>query len=384
MKQKGFAPIVILIIVALLIGLSLWVNKNKFTSQNPPQQGLNKPSPSTEPFPKVTKTNTITPTSIPTTSSKNINKIDFTLVPKYTNEPISNFILEIIKYGSSTPLLSFEGKGNDYTAEKLEAGDYLIQAYIANKTDRFCSTTLLEKEVTKLDDPYFFSIKNNDQLKKTVDIYPYPGLINLATEDNYPLGGIKVSVTNRSGSEDYYSTVTDDLGRAVVYTVNPKPQYIKIHLSTGDIIKEFSEGRCLWIETIRIPVAVKRGKIIVNLKNNSSYAPFENIYLARVARTIEVKPNSVMNNASFEDFHRGQYAAIRSSQDGGTLVSINSSGSSMIAGGMVTDYSLSSLPVGDYYVFAQVGEPLWLVSQIEKVTVVENETQTVNLSFGPY
>jgi len=341
------------------------------------------PSPTGEPKPPVSFQEKPTPTPIsspipsPSVPTSSFAHVELVFSPKHTSEPISKFFVEIMRYGEVWPILSFEGAGNGYTFEELEQGEYVTEVYIESRLGRLCSKTTLEKPVLKEEHPYFFAVKAGDKLKKTIYIYPFPGMINLLTQDGYPISGVEITTTNHSGTEDYYSIQTDSLGRAVVYTLNPLPQYIKVKLPRGgDLIKEFSQGNCLWWQTINVPLAVTRGKVVANIENRTSSAQNTTVYLTKTANPVEIKPNSVMHVANFESFHRGVFSPVWF-EGAQTLVSIKSS-NIYLGPNESRTVDLGHPPLGDYRVLAKTSS--YMVSNIESITLSSaDETKTINL-----
>lgn len=331
---------------------------------------------------QVPKEPPLTPTTVlsprPTLSvlpTSSFGKVELLFTPKYTSEPISSFLVEVKRY-SGESVFSFEGAGNSYVLEKIEPGEYRVEVYVANR-EKLCSLTRLETAATKENDPYFFKVKGGDQLKKTIQIYPYMGMINLLTVDRYPIPGIEVIVTNYSGSENYYSTRTDSLGRAIVYTVNPLPQYIKFKLPTGDFIKEFNMGSCLWWETVAVPLALDAGKISVNLENKTYHSKEAMVYLTKIAPYLERKFSSITGaGGDTGAFGRGVFETVWFVGDK-NFVEIKAIPISLNAGES-KEVVFESVRLGEYYILARTSD--YMVSNLEPVQLSKaDEAKSVNL-----
>jgi hypothetical protein len=322
---------------------------------------------------------TAAPTPTPSITSIKVN-----LVPQYTKEPIESFQIAIRSWSDYKKFLEFSGTGDSYTFKNIDPDEYEIEAEVADFSHR-CSVTRIKGSVPKGESPYYFKIAKGEKLEKDIPIYPYLGVISVLTQDYYPVVGAKVAVVDRSGSEEYYSTTTDEIGRAAVYTLNPLPQYILIEYNdliagAQRTIKEISDGLCLWRQEITIPIILPRGRVKVSVKNQTDDVRAYDVSLYKQVPELRVEMNAITDGGGLGD---DSYGRFRQGMDWdsqyGDLVSVRSEKGALMAG-EEKEVVFQAVPVGKYFVLGKTTS--YLRTKVYPVEITKaDEEKSVSLVF---
>ena len=315
------------------------------------------------------KVPTLTPTSTPDTGTVLLN---FNLL--HTDEPIEGFEVEIYQRDSFDIFKKIQGQGNSIEIGSLPAGDYRIMVRFGEVSSlALCGVGGDEKAGT-----FEITVQRGQKTTKTVNVYPYPGFLYVKTEDWYPLANAQVELTNEGGTNTYYSTQTDVLGRAVVYTINPNPHWLRIRKGNLTFSKKLESNTCLWIEKLFVPFSVSRSDVKVNYTINADYLSLmTDLVIEDVP--LNILSNAVNSNFNYDDIRKYTFT---STQCPG-LFGFTFKSKSLNSYDQTTSVLLENVALGTYKVCAyEIGNPgVYYASTHPEVTVDGTPLKEVGLIY---
>lgn len=223
---------------------------------------------------------------------------------KYTSEPIDGFEVTVQQLGGPR-YDTYIGIGNTYFIPSLDPGKYAIFVRTGDVSRKvYCGAGGDDDKVYSYSNYVEFNLKKGEKVKKEINIYPYPGFLYLKTESGYhPISDAKIELTNEEGNQIYYSTKSDVLGRAVVYTINPNIKLLRITKDNDVFIKKIDPEKCLWIEKIILPVKLPLSDLQVNFTINADYfSLMTDVIVPDVP--MEILPNSVGGRIVYDDLRK--------------------------------------------------------------------------------
>lgn len=297
MKKNGFASIVIVVLLAVIgiMGYYFFGAKNILFKSTPTPVSSMVPTP-----PPVSKfdlqtTTTAKPqaTSRPTVVNVNTTgKLVVNFHPLYTEENVEDYAVKIYKQSGSPPLVSSTGHGNNYMNDNLSPGSYTFFAQ-TGRGDKYCGVTGNGTNTTGVQ----FDITAGQRTTLNLDIFPYPGFVYLKTKDKlFPIANAKVST-------GYYSTTTDALGRAVLYSINPGPYNLNISYTDGNFDQQITGNDCMWIQRVDSPLTSSQS--VVNVKINSTVNS-GTLYPELIIKDVpmDIKPNAIGNGLVYDTIRK--------------------------------------------------------------------------------
>lgn len=272
LNKKNIVLYFLCFIIVILAGGIIYLLKSRNTNISSPTYPepipSDKASLTSVPTPSVIASSSsvsISSTRIPTiknantTSAPKSASLTLKLTTKDSREPISNFVGRIINSETGRELTRFSGDGYQKVITDIPDGNYYMNIMIGDDLNQYgCAYS------RSID----FSIKNGQSLNQDVEILPYKGVIYLKTDDNYPLSNSTVSVINEAGDKVYYSTTSDNFGRAVINSVNANPHWLKITSFGQTEVRKIDNGKCIWSEIIKLPISVNRSTLNINISSN--------------------------------------------------------------------------------------------------------------------
>lgn len=296
MRQKGFVPILIVVIIALVAVAGAYyfgAKKGNLTpttsevlSTPPPIMVVNNPTPRPTILTQATPTPTSTPTPVPTTG-----KLTANLHVLYTQENIENYSVSISKQNESTPLIKSTGTGNLYKNDNLPPGQYRMYVLVG-RNGQYCAISGNGINSSTVN----FEIKAGQTTNLYIDIFPYPSFIYLKTKNGFP-------VANATINTGFYSANTDRLGRAVLYSINPGPQKLSISYQGNNFDYQVPGTDCMWIQTISYPWDIPSSLVSVTINPTVEYTSLTPELIIK-DEPLSIKPNSLGDTFVYDDIRK--------------------------------------------------------------------------------
>ncbi len=328
----------------------------------------------TTPQPLFPEDDTPLPTFTPVPSKKTDPKgsLSLTISSKHTTEPVNQFIGVLVGQNApGNPVISFEGTGNQKVLSDIPEGTYRLRMMAGRDLNKYGCAYIpgyYEKEI---------SIARNQNSKMEISLIPYAGVLHIKDDKSFPVPNAKVEVISSDASKVYFSTYTDSLGRAVVYTVNPKPHFIRITAFGQSLVKEFTGGDCLWLEKVILPFSGKSSsvEVIVNPK-----VRWESILTELVIKyfPLEIENPVPGSNTDF----LGKYSLSASSCVGTYSITTGQHPATLSPSGQL--YSkIENVPPGRYFACASEASipGIYYESEWKEVLVSGEKDQTVEIVY---
>lgn len=378
MRQKGFAPIIIVIVLAIA-GISgayyfgnKKVNTTPVTSEvlpSPPPIMVNSPAP------KQAVPIQATPTSGSTSTTVTTGKLIANLHVLYTQENIENYGVSIFRQTESAPMIKSTGTGNIYQNDNLPAGQYRISVQ-TGRNEKYCGSSGNGIDSSTVD----FVIKAGQTTNLDVNIFPYPGFVYLRTKNGFP-------VANATINSGFYSANTDKLGRAVLYTINPGPYNLKVSYQGKNFEYQTAGASCMWLQAIEFPADFASSLVSVTINPTVEYLSLTPELIIK-EEPLNIKPNAVGNHLVYDDIRKYTFMQSRCSGLGSTyfkfgyMISLSAAGApgSNNTGNTVT---ISQVDPGDYDVCVyESGKPgIYWASSMSTITVNNGNPVSVTIDY---